>query len=76
MGFGLAGIGLNIMHDANYDAYSDKKWVICGWSRVISWEGTRQFGRRSAPPPVPVTFTNVDGLDEDIDMHPFMRFSH
>lgn len=27
MGFGLAGIGLSIMHDANHGSYSNKPWV-------------------------------------------------
>ena len=34
MGLGLAGIGLNVMHDANHDAYSDKKWVNPGGARA------------------------------------------
>jgi linoleoyl-CoA desaturase len=27
MGFGMAGIGLSVMHDANHGAYSKKNWV-------------------------------------------------
>src|ERR1700754_4372299 len=27
MGFGIAGIGLSVMHDANHGAYSNKSWV-------------------------------------------------
>src|SRR6185369_14381813 len=27
MGFGIGGIGLSIMHDANHGAYSTKPWV-------------------------------------------------
>src|SRR5688500_4739786 len=26
MGFGLAGIGLSVMHDANHGAYSNRAW--------------------------------------------------
>lgn len=34
MGFGLAGIGLSVMHDANHGAYSDKPWIntLMGYS--------------------------------------------
>ena len=34
MGFGLAGIGMSIMHDANHGAYSDKAWLneLMGYS--------------------------------------------
>src|SRR5210317_1214924 len=27
MGFGMSGIGLSIMHDANHKSYSRKEWV-------------------------------------------------
>ena len=27
MGIGMAGIGMNVMHDANHGAYSSKKWI-------------------------------------------------
>lgn len=27
IGVGMAGIGMNVMHDGNHGAYSDKKWV-------------------------------------------------
>src|SRR5688572_6869228 len=27
MAFGLSGIGLSVMHDANHGAYSRKKWI-------------------------------------------------
>ena len=39
MGLGLAGIGLNVMHDANHDAYSDKKWVNLRVGRVLDLVG-------------------------------------
>ena len=27
MGMGMAGVGMNIMHDGNHGSYSSKKWV-------------------------------------------------
>ena len=27
MGVGMAGVGMNVMHDANHGSYSTKKWV-------------------------------------------------
>ena len=75
MGFGLAGIGLNIMHDANHDAYSDKKWVNLWVGRVLDLVGGNAAIWKIQHNVLHHTFTNVDGLDEDIDMHPFMRFS-
>ena len=75
MGFGLAGIGLNIMHDANHDAYSNKKWVNLWVGRVLDLVGGNAAIWKIQHNVLHHTFTNVDGLDEDIDMHPIMRFS-
>ena len=33
MGFGLAGIGLNVMHDANHGSFSKHKWV----NKIVSY---------------------------------------
>src|SRR5690554_6770238 len=27
MGIGMAGVGMNVMHDGNHESYSSKKWV-------------------------------------------------
>ena len=27
IGIGMAGVGMNIMHDANHESFSSKKWV-------------------------------------------------
>ncbi|HBL79536.1 MAG TPA: acyl-CoA desaturase, partial [Aequorivita sp.] len=27
MGVGMAGVGMNVMHDANHGSYSSKKWI-------------------------------------------------
>ena len=27
LGIGMAGVGMNIMHDANHESFSSKKWV-------------------------------------------------
>ena len=75
MGLGLAGIGLNVMHDANHDAYSDKRWVNLWVGRVLDLVGGNAAIWKIQHNVLHHTFTNVDGLDEDIDMHPFMRFS-
>ena len=26
-GVGMAGVGMNVMHDSNHDSFSSKKWV-------------------------------------------------
>ena len=75
MGLGLAGIGMNVMHDANHDAYSNKKWVNLWVGRISDLVGGNSVIWKIQHNVLHHTFTNVDGLDEDIDMHPIMRFS-
>ena len=65
MGLGLAGIGLNMMHDANHDAYSDKKWVNLWVGRVLDLVGGNAAIWKIQHNVLHHTFTNVDGLDED-----------
>ena len=37
IGIGMAGVGMNVMHDSNHDSFSSKKWVnkIMGSSLYI-----------------------------------------
>ncbi len=75
LGIGMAGVGMNVMHDSNHDSYSSKKWVnkIMGSSlyilagNVYNWKVQHNVLHH--------TFTNVQGLDEDIDAGRIIRFS-
>ncbi len=66
MGFGKAGIGLSVMHDANHGAYSKKKWVnkLIGYSlNVVGGNATNWKIQHNVKHH---TYTNVTGMDEDI----------
>lgn len=75
MGFGMAGIGLGVMHDANHGTFSNKSWLnkFVGFSinflggNVNNWKAQHNILHHS--------FTNVEGYDEDIDPGGVMRFS-
>lgn len=75
MGFGMAGIGLSVMHDANHGSFSRKPWLnkFLGFSinflggNVNNWKIQHNILHHS--------FTNVEGYDEDIDPGGAMRFS-
>lgn len=75
MGFGVAGIGLAIMHDANHGSLSSKKWVnkLFGYSlniiggNSLSWKIQHNVLHHS--------FTNIHGLDEDLEGGHIMRFT-
>ena len=66
MSFGLAGIGLSVMHDANHGAYSKKGWLntVLGYS--LNLVGANSFGWKMQHNVLHHTFTNVHDEDEDI----------
>lgn len=75
MGFGLAGIGLSIMHDGNHGAYSKHKWINTLFGYVIHLAGGNPVMWRIQHNVLHHTYTNVSGMDEDIDPGKVMRFS-
>mgnify|MGYP003675181303 CR=1 FL=1 len=75
MGVGMAGVGMNVMHDANHGAYSSKGWVnkIMGGSmyilagNVYNWQVQHNVLHH--------TYTNIHGHDEDLEAGRILRFS-
>ncbi len=75
MGFGMAGIGLSIMHDANHGAYSKNQIVNKILGKLVSLVGGSDLNWRVQHNVLHHTYTNVTGMDEDIDSGILMRFS-
>jgi len=75
MGFGKAGIGLSVMHDANHGAYSDKKWVnnLMGYS--LNLVGASAFNWKVQHNVLHHTYTNVHEVDEDISPRGILRMT-
>lgn len=75
MGFGLAGVGLSIMHDGNHGAYSKNKHInsIVGWVLYLAGGSDKMWKIQHNV--LHHTYTNVTGMDEDIDPGKVMRFS-
>lgn len=75
MGVGMAGVGMNVMHDANHGAYSSKKWInkVMGSSmyilagNVYNWQVQHNVLHH--------TYTNIHGHDEDLEAGRIIRFS-
>lgn len=73
MGFNLAGIGFNVMHDGAHGSFSTKTWVndLMGYSlnamggSVYLWKYKHNVNHHS--------FTNIEGMDDDIDIKPWIR---
>lgn len=74
MGFGMSGIGLAIMHDANHGSYSTDQRVNDALGYVINFVGGYHVNWKIQHNVLHHSFTNIDGFDEDIDKG-VMRFS-
>lgn len=75
MGFGIAGIGLAIMHDANHGAYSKNKTLNSAMGFILNLIGGYPANWRIQHNVLHHTFTNIDGYDEDIEKQGIVRFS-
>lgn len=74
MGFGMSGIGLSIMHDANHGSYSKDKRVNNFFGFMLNFIGGYHTNWKIQHNVLHHSYTNIDGYDEDIDK-PLMRFS-
>jgi len=75
IGVGMAGVGMNVMHDGNHGSYSNKSWInkIMGGSiyilsgNVYNWQVQHNVLLH--------TYTNIPGHDEDLDAGRIIRFT-
>lgn len=73
LGLVLASVGFNVMHDGAHGSYSGRKWVneLMGHSlnlmggSVHFWKIKHNQNHH--------TYTNVEGMDDDIDIEPWVR---
>ena len=75
MGFGMVGIGLAIMHDANHGSYSKNPSVNKSLGYLINFIGGSAVNWKIQHNVLHHSFTNIDGLDEDISIGKMLRFS-
>ena len=75
MGIGMAGVGMNVMHDGNHGSFSRYDWVnkLMGASiyilagNVHNWKVQHNILHH--------TYTNIQGHDEDLEAGRIIRFS-
>lgn len=72
-GFVLASIGFNVMHDACHGSYSSKKWVNDLFGLSLNALGGNAYIWKLKHNIVHHTYTNIDGIDDDIAKAPLMR---
>ena len=76
MGFGLAGIGLSIMHDGNHGSYSKHKIINTLMGMTLNMVGGSSKNWKIQHNRMHHTFTNVHDMDPDVGSgQPMLRFS-
>lgn len=75
MGFGMSGIGLAIMHDANHGSYSKHASVNNALGFILNYIGGYHHNWKIQHNVLHHTYTNIDGYDDDIDKEGIVRFS-
>lgn len=68
-----AAIGFNVMHDGMHGSFSSKKWInkLAGLS--LNFLGANNFMWKTKHNIIHHTYTNIAGVDDDIDAKPFLR---
>lgn len=75
MGVGLAGIGFSISHDGLHGAYSDKPWVNKLIGLTFDLVGASGYMWKITHNVIHHTYTNIQGVDEDLEVSPLLRLS-
>lgn len=75
MGIGSAGIGLSIMHDANHGSYSRSARLNKYLGYLLNFIGGSAVNWKLQHNHLHHGYTNIDGMDEDIDPGVVMRLS-
>ena len=73
LGLTTTGIGFNIMHDGNHGSFSKNKNLNAVAGFTLNILGGNDFMWRMKHNVLHHSFTNVDGVDDDIEIKPFMR---
>ena len=72
-GLTLVSIAFNVMHDACHGSFSRKKWVNEVMGLTMNALGSSAFIWKIKHNVVHHTYTNVDGIDDDIAKSPLLR---
>ena len=75
LGCVISAIGFNIMHDGAHGSFSTKKWVNVMAAFSLNILGGNSFIWNTKHNIIHHSFTNVDGVDDDIAIQPWMRMS-
>ena len=75
LALGMAGIGFSVQHDANHGGYSRNRWINRLMGLSLDMIGASSFIWYWKHNIVHHTYTNVSGVDVDIEMEPLLRLA-
>jgi linoleoyl-CoA desaturase len=73
LGLTLAAIGFNVMHDGGHGSYSTKPWLNELMVFSLNLMGGNAYLWKQKHNVAHHNFTNIDGMDDDIDLEPLLR---
>ena len=71
----IAAIGFNVMHDGAHGSFSKYKWINDLASNFANFLGASQHMWKSKHNVIHHTYTNIHGVDDDIEARPLLRLS-
>jgi linoleoyl-CoA desaturase len=75
MGIGVAGCGFSVAHDALHGAYSSNKTVNKALGLTFDLLGASGYLWKITHNVIHHTYTNIQGIDEDLEVSPLLRLS-
>jgi linoleoyl-CoA desaturase len=75
LGLTFASIGFNVMHDGAHGSYSKNEWVNSFMAFSLNIMGGSSYMWKIKHNIIHHTYTNIDEVDDDIDIKPWMRVS-
>jgi linoleoyl-CoA desaturase len=72
-GLALVCIAFNVMHDACHGSFSERKWVNNMMGLTMNALGSNAFIWKIKHNIIHHTYTNIDGIDDDIAKSPVLR---
>lgn len=68
-----SAIGFNVMHDGAHGSFSRYKWINNLAALSLNFLGANNFMWKTKHNVIHHAYTNIDGIDDDIDAKPFLR---
>jgi linoleoyl-CoA desaturase len=73
LGFSAASIGFNVMHDGGHGSFSNNPKLNRIAARTLDLLGASSYMWNTKHNVIHHTYTNVEGVDDDINVKPWMR---